>query len=70
MISDDEHDDVWTFIDNCGASVKVNVVVIDYPDNPGRSAFVSGVTFDGREVFFEDGKYLCDDGTELQLPLA
>ena len=70
MISNDEHEDVWTFLDSCGVPVKVDVVVIDFPNQPGRSAFVSGVTADGRVVYFEDGKYVCDDGTELQLPCA
>ena len=70
MISDHEREDVWIFLDNCGVSVKVDVTVVDYPGQPGRSAFVCGVTFDGRTVSFENGKYICDDGTELQLPCA
>jgi hypothetical protein len=68
MISDDEHEDVWIFLDDCGESVRVSVVVIDYPQQPGRSMFVSGVADDGRLVAFEDGKYVCDDGKVLILP--
>ena len=68
MISDDEHEDVWTFLDDCGHSVRVAVVVVDYPQQPGRSMFVSGVADDGRIVSFEHGKYLCDDGKVLTLP--
>ncbi len=70
MISNSEREDIWTFIDVCGVSVKVDVVVVDFPSSPGRSKFVSGVTADGRMVEFEGGKYLCDDGTELQLQCA
>jgi hypothetical protein len=68
MISDNEHEDVWTFLDECGQSVRVSVVVIDYPQQPGRSMFVSGIADDGRLVSFETGKYVCDDGTVLTLP--
>jgi hypothetical protein len=70
MISDQERDDVWIFLDNCGVSIRVDVVVIDYPGNPGRSTFVTGVTPDGRIVYFENGQYLCDDGTTLHLPVG
>jgi hypothetical protein len=38
--------------------------------NPGRSTFVTGVTADGRIVYFENGEYICDDGSILQLPIA
>ena len=68
MISNDEREDVWTFLDDCGLPVSVDVIVIEYPDQPGRSLFISGATKDGRIVYLEDGKYICDDGTPLQLP--
>jgi hypothetical protein len=68
MISDNEHEDVWTFLDDCGRSVRVSVVVVDFPQQPGRSMFISGVADDGRLVSYENGKYVCDDGRVLILP--
>jgi hypothetical protein len=68
MISDAEREDVWTFLDDCGRSVRVSVVVVDYPQQPGRSMFISGVADDGRVVSHENGKYVCDDGRVLILP--
>jgi hypothetical protein len=68
MISDNEHEDVWTFLDDCGCSVRVSVVVVDYPQQPGRSMFIRGIADDGRLVSYENGKYVCDDGRVLILP--
>lgn len=68
MISNNEHEDVWTFLDDCGCSVRVSVVVVDFPQQPGRSMFISGVADDGRLVSYENGKYVCDDGRVLILP--
>lgn len=68
MISDAEREDVWTCLNDCGRSVRVSVVVVDYPQQPGRSMFIRGVADDGRLASFENGKYVCDDGTVLNLP--
>jgi hypothetical protein len=68
MISDDERQDGWTFLYHRSVSVKARVTVIDYPGHPERSTFVAGVTADGRLVYFENERYVCDDGTELKLP--
>ena len=68
MISDDEREDVWTFVDSHGLPFHVSVVLIDYPEEPHRSMFVSGVLDDGRLVYFENGQYVCDDGSALFLP--
>lgn len=68
MISDNQCEDTWTFFDAHGRSVRVLVILVEYPHQPGRSIFIRGVTDDGRQVTFDDGKYLCDDGTLLTLP--
>ena len=68
MISDCEREDTWTFIDPQGHPVRVSVIVIDYPEQPHRSVFLNGVTEDGRLLYFEEGRYVCDDGTVLTLP--
>ena len=68
MISDCEREDVWTFLDPQGNSLRASVLVIDYPDQAHRSVFLSGVLDDGRLLYFEDGRYVCDDGTVLVLP--
>lgn len=70
MISNDERQDTWMFHTAAGTPVPVEVTVIDYPSEPGRSRFVSGVRAGGHLMTFEDGRYRCDDGEELTLRCA
>jgi hypothetical protein len=70
MISDDKREETWTFLDDQGRSVRVSVIVVDCPCQPGRSMFVSGVIADGRLVAVDNGDYICDDGSVLRLPIV
>lgn len=70
MISNDGRQDTWTFHTAAGTPVPVEVTVIEYPSEPGRSRFVSGACADGRLVTSEHGRYRCDDGEELTLRCA